>query len=503
MPSDLSPFVEEIEWEACQRPVMLADRRFPELLPPQCRSVTIRRNEQYQLVAEIEGKVAEIRALAAHQKAAIESAPPGTILRAGMEVDCGDEVEDVQVCLDQFGSYTAELSGDERGKWEAKRDVYRYYRRERVSLSEGHLEPVWLTDWYLNGPRNMVFNRITSHEMTSRYVRMRDGSSPIAVDGNQPSSQARDHALVSLDDLSFVVHAVPPGIGPEWARPVGIEYRKDDKCEIPPEPTRRAIEEIVSFVLGRRLMRVGFTIFNAAGDPIEVESINPWGANVRETCGSCDDSPFPIQINIEGSINVENLLNLLVPRYLQSRDELKLGEALVQYWAACEAPLGTNLVLYRAAVEGLKTAWFESTRTKSRRQYMNRSDFDAFLGDVLREAERKLSGVDKGDRILRRMKDANNMGSNEEVENFFAEIRLALGKTEEDARRAQNAPAHGRTVKSNEDLLKWTRHYAASRVLFQRTLLQLLGYEGDYLDKTTIGIPIRPISEPAGGSEAG
>ena len=502
MPSDLSPFVEKIEWEACQRPVMLADRRFPELLPPECRSVTIRRNEQYQLVAEIEGKVAEIRALAAHQKAAIESAPPGTVLRAGMEVDCGDEVEDVQVCLDQFGSYTAELSGEERGKWEATRDVRRYYRRERVLLSEGHLEPLWLTEWYLNGPQKMVFGRITSHQITSRYVRTRDGKAPTEVRSNHVGG-TRDHALVDLDNLSFVVHAVPSEIGPGWARPVGIEYRRDDKRAIPPESTRRAIEEIVSFVLGRRLMRVGFTSFNAAGDPIEVESINPWGTNIRETCGSCDDSPFPIQINIEGSIDVETLLNLLVPRYLQSRDELKLGEALVQYWAACEAPLGPNLVLHRAAVEGLKTAWFESTRTKSRRQYMNRSDFDALLGDVLREAERKLSGVDKGDRILRRMKDANNMGSNEEVENFFAEIRLALGKTEEDARHAQNAPAHGRTIKSNEDLLKWTRHYAASRVLFQRTLLQLLGYEGDYLDKTTIGIPIRPISEPAGGSGAG
>ena len=97
------------------------------------------------------------------------------------------------------------------------------------------------------------------------------------------------------------------------------------------------------------------------------------------------------------------------------------------------------------------------------------------------------------------MKSANRMGGNEEVEQFFTEIGLELGSSEKEARRARNSPAHGGAIRSDEDMLKWTRYQAACKVLFQRTLLQLLGYQGNYVDKTTSGLPLRPISEPAGG----
>jgi hypothetical protein len=236
------------------------------------------------------------------------AAPPGTILMAGVEIDCGDEAEHARLCIGRLGNDTATFRGDDAGTWRSEREVYGFSRKERISLSQGHLEPLWLTEWYLNGPKDMVFGRITSHKVSTSYERTREEISQTAVDGGEASCGARDHAFVDLGALSFVVHGVPSGIGPEWSRPIGIEYRKDGDRNIPPVETRRAIEEVVGFVLGRRLMRVGFTTFNAEGFPFETESANPWGDNVRATCGSCDDSPFNIQINIEGSVDIESLL---------------------------------------------------------------------------------------------------------------------------------------------------------------------------------------------------
>jgi hypothetical protein len=395
------------------------------------------------------------------------------------------------------------MVGEDRGLWRETREVYQYLRRELYEPSAGYLEPLWQTDWYLNGPQDSVFTRATKFTGATRYVRKRDSGSPVAIDGPIHESITRDHIHVATPELEFVVHAVPSGLGPGWSQQLGIEYRKDGDHPIPPENTRRAIEEIVSFVLGRRLMRVGFTSFNAEGWPIETESVNPLGGNIREVCASPDNSPFPINVCVGEPFDVESLLADLLPKYLALRDELQLRAALWQYWSANEAPLGVNLVFYGAGLELLKTAWYRSTRTKTRGSYMEKASFDALLAQVMNQAESVLVGVTYGDRILRRMRGSYNMGSNEQVENFFDEIGLVLGEVEQAARKARNGPAHGGVVQTNEELLCLTRHRIAYKVLFERTFLRLLGYAGSYVDQTTIGFPIRPLAEPASTIQAG
>jgi len=74
---------------------------------------------------------------------------------------------------------------------------------------------------------------------------------------------------------------------------------------------------------------------------------------------------------------------------------------------------------------------------------------------------------------------------------FFEEIGLAVGAAEKSAMGARHRAAHGSLVA--EELVELVKFGNAYRTLFERVFLRLLGYEGEYVDRTTIGHPRRPL----------
>jgi hypothetical protein len=89
-----------------------------------------------------------------------------------------------------------------------------------------------------------------------------------------------DHILVETPVARFAYCKVPEEHAPEGLGAVSIDYLPP----IPDTEVREAIGEIVSFVLGRRMMRVGSTTYDLSGWTVEEGSVNPWASNVRELC---------------------------------------------------------------------------------------------------------------------------------------------------------------------------------------------------------------------------
>ena len=52
-----TPYLARIEWEPCSSPIEIAAPSLPSWLPPGCRKLTLRRNGDYRLVAELQGQV--------------------------------------------------------------------------------------------------------------------------------------------------------------------------------------------------------------------------------------------------------------------------------------------------------------------------------------------------------------------------------------------------------------------------------------------------------------
>ncbi len=271
---------------------------------------------------------------------------------------------------------------------------------------------------------------------------------------------------------------------------------------MPEEGTRASIANAVSFIMGRPLIGVGHTAFDEQGRAIEEVATSPLSQDDPiAACRRAEQPPVPLEKGMPTTF-FEELLVLLVPRYLASNEELNLDDVLWGYWLSDRLPLGANLPMLATSVEILKKAWYSSRRSKSRGVYMPKREFDELLGEELAAAEEKLGGVEHGDRMARRMRSAYNFGSNESLEFFFEELGLPIGPAERSAMRARNPMAHGSsTLLDRSRLQEMVDATLAYRTLLNRVLLKLLGHEGGYVDYSATDWPERPLEEPPSGRE--
>jgi hypothetical protein len=362
--------------------------------------------------------------------------------------------------------------------------------------ADPRLEPpgpvAWLSDWYVNGETGFHFNHLTKRRRLGMFSRRRT-SSQLALHELPAGDGSWDHIVIETSDVRFAYCKVPNKNAPDGIGAVSLDF----PAPIPDADTRMAIGEIVSFVLGRRMMRVGSTAFDAAGWSIEDESVNPWATNIRALCRNPDLPPAPY--NYSGA-TLEAMLTHLIPRYLASREPLKLKDALWTYWIAKESSVSIDLPIFAAAVESLKKAWFASTRSKSKGLHLAKDVYDELAGDLIAQLGVRIRERNAPEEILKNIAGANRMGLGEQMRAFFDEIALPIGKQEKAAINARHRAAHGSP--RGEELVELVKFGNAYRTLFERVFLRLLGFEGLYVDRTTEGHPLRRLTEPAGGADA-
>lgn len=355
------------------------------------------------------------------------------------------------------------------------------------------------TDWFINGPADPVFLRWTSRIGVSRYVRERETGS-FNVSSPTKQQESRDYFLVDAGSIQFAVSRVPSEYSEEWLRSVGIEYRSP----IPEREVRAAIQEVVSFALGRPLIGIGSTSADDQGRPLEEIAVSPHEPCLRALCRDVDNSPLG---SLAHSSDIERILGQLVPAYLRKRDTMRLQEALAGYWLACRTQVPICLALFGSALDVLKLAWFKSTKSKSGGLYMANAAYQELLAPLVGTVQEELqSTVDSetATKIARKILGANQVGNNEQLPTFLREIGLALGKAELDAVKGRNKAAHG-GVFPGDDFGESVVHAAAYRTLFERVVLRLLDYDGEYVDRTVLGWPMKRLEVPTGivGGDAG
>lgn len=221
-------------------------------------------------------------------------------------------------------------------------------------------EGVWLTEWYINGPKsNRVFRNSTTRKMSKTILRERlahndEKIHSIEVSGEDPCYTSCDYLRIETGDLQFLIAKAPEGIGPNWSSNIGIEYRKD-WGRIPNENEREKIRELCSFVFGRQLLIVGHTSYDEDDNIVEEYACNPWGNDPRHRCSKPDMPP----ITIERRTNADDLISQLLPPYCKLRDDYHLNHALWLYWLARDMPAGMGLPFLAASVEAIMDVWFE------------------------------------------------------------------------------------------------------------------------------------------------
>lgn len=191
-----------------------------------------------------------------------------------------------------------------------------------------HSSPAWLTEWYLNGPHfPSLLRKRTKRKIVREFTRGRtekdedaETFSFLEVDGTRA-----DHAQLECDGTRFLVQRVPESFPPPWSEKLAIEYRPTWGC-VPTDQERQAISEILSFVFGTPLVRIGSTLFDADGYLLEQVFQSHSLPNLRNLCKQAEIPPFSLPSAPDSS--VEPIVSSLLHQYLNKRIPLQLHEAL-------------------------------------------------------------------------------------------------------------------------------------------------------------------------------
>lgn len=352
-----------------------------------------------------------------------------------------------------------------------------------------------IQEWYLTGKTEINFSRLTSRSVDKSFKRLRNGIDPEdEFRLIKSSGSGKDYLLIKFADTSFIVSKVPQGYGPDWSFNISIEYRQSFG-RIPTENERESISELVSFVFGNQLLKIGQTSYDNSYSLWLQEYQNPWGDNVVSRCQRQGSPPVEIR-NFHDWGRAEILLNELITPYLMQSNSLRLKDALWKYWLAKYSSLGANLPILSSAVETLAGRVLKN-HPEIKHYYIEYKEFSGIIKDELASIGKKLESNAHKEIIINKLKGATQRGSNEKLEMMFEIIKLPIDKIERKAIRARNKMAHSSLGEiSDEEIKETIRLTRAYETLFNRILLKILSYNGQYVDYYTFGHPNRNIDEP-------
>lgn len=305
------------------------------------------------------------------------------------------------------------------------------------------------------------------------------------------SSISRDFLKVDFSDFKFLIAEVPKEFGPKWSSNIGIEYRKE-WGRIPNEDEREMISELCSFVFGCQLLLIGNTIYDKEEQVVGGYARNPWG----EAKAICSKPAYPpININSsDSSMKAEDIIKQMLPKYFELRNPLHLNEALWFYWIFSYTTIGTSLPILWAGIEEIMHGWFKYKNSKSKGVYITKKEFNALLSGEISIIESKLKeklkekedGNDTTNKIVKKIEDTYQMGPTDRLRFFFKEIQLDVNEQEWDSLELRHKFAHGSIDFDTPDGLSWIKKTQTVQTLFNRIFLKVLGYSGNYIDRSTI-----------------
>ncbi|MFZ1898081.1 hypothetical protein [Methanoregula sp.] len=495
MKSDpLDLYLHHLEWECLQEDFEFTGSISKDHLPIIPTKVSIRRDENYGITVNIFGKKDPKLDLQEFLKSQNNS---NKLFAEPFEVK-GEEGPGVikYVLPDCY-------LGSGESHYENGEEIFNFklisFRFERTIISDK--EPSQLTEWYINSSDpTFVFPRSTHRRKDTKFIYVRDIDGKLEEKVSGPRNEqisTFDFAFIECEKYGFIIHQVPKVFGPTWSEhSLGIEYRKEYGY-IPEPKERESISEIVSFILGKHLLNCGHTIFDEDRYLIKQVAINPWGIDIRGQCKSPSIPPISLHFD-SNATQIEKILPPLILKYLELKDTLKFNEVLWRYWIAEQMPLGTNIPIYANGIEILINNWFKMHESKPKSVYISKKEFDDRMVEILPLIEKRFSDVDTRVKIIQKINKSFNMSGNEKFEEFLSEIGINIGIMETAAIAARNKMIHNsieETPQKIRDMVILSQTY---RVFFNRVILKILGYSGNYIDYSVAGYPLKPILSIAG-----
>lgn len=486
LPENMLP---AIEWEALSDPRTISELEEKGKIHPAIESILLVRDDNYEIKVTLKGTNAKTGRYDPDEK-----------LRMGENVQgsnvIGYENPYTRIIFENLFQGHTTIRGDGLIEADAMlgRAICEYQNEEK---------PGWFSVWCLNAPKSFLAPRVTERNSDSKLIRNRK-----AAGGDEKDSKvefsfpkegiSRDHWIIKNHLFEVRLCFVPEYFGPKWSKNCSLEFPLPQDS-ISPNELPEDIIESVSFVLGKRLIPIGTSLYSVAGHHIKEMVTNPWGLDLKLECENPEMPPFPLSRNHNFLIS-EPVASQITETYYLLRDDLSFSKSMWQYWISRIVPAEGSLVYLSMAMETLMAAWFKSAESKTKGVYLAEEEFSSIAEEPFKLLGTKLAGKEYSDRIMRRARQSNNMGVNERYEFFFNEIDLPVTEFEPSVIKSRNRFAHG-AIGDREEYQKLSNAIRAYQALFHRVMLKLLGYTGSYIDYSTYDFPERPLDEPLGGPE--
>ncbi len=463
------PYYEEIEWEILQQEKIFEDKVYEFEFPISMisiKEVKITRDEFYNISLEIKGTYngnvfEEIKQNKVIELIKIKSKyPPHEYL-----------------IKNSFISRTTSY-------YENSCEFLNIYLSVTKILfnQENNDNVAWIKEWYLNGPtQENIFPRITSYSKKEIYEKVLVYPVPELSEGKEfkkeivkKISDYKDYIFCKINDVeNIIIGKVPDKMNPKWSNNISISYNSEKY--INDKNIRRDIENIVSFVFGRKLVKIGESYYDSKHNKIKEKIYNPKidkKLNIKAICNSKDKSPIPIYNH--PCKHLESIIRDLINSFIEK--DIDFSSMFTYYWNSTFLPTESRIILLAASLESIKNTWFDSQSSKSKGVIIDKHLFKILIKDI-KESFNLI--FDDCKMIKDKFSELNRLSINKSFEVFFEEIGLEFGEVELGAIKSRNNPIHGNDINTETycDLIIYTEVY---KILVNRVILTLLSYDGLY-----------------------
>lgn len=150
----------------------------------------------------------------------------------------------------------------------------------------------------------------------------------------------------------------------------------------------------------------------------------------------------------------------------------------------------TQIQPLSAAFDALTNAWLQKNDGD---RDMSDSEFQEIISDLLKTAAERLKDIPNCEKIINRMRYANNLGHSQRGKAFLSGIGITLSRDEEKILKSRHSAVHGGN--NSHDVEQINRMNNGYRSLLARIILKLLDYQGKYIDYANLGFPRRNMDE--------
>lgn len=339
-------------------------------------------------------------------------------------------------------------------------------------------EVCYIKEWYLNSIHDdLVFTRPTKYNVIREYTKVRDNSpcADVSFIEEYPPNSSRDHLFLELNDFKVVLQKVPDNFGPEWSNNLGIEYHHE--YNIPSSDVRKKVSQIVSFLLGRNLIKVGETYYDSQWNIVGNLAIS---SNVSsrlnlKTISNYRDLPA---ISYYGGFldlfNWEMQAEDIINAYLNY--DLDLSQIIDNLLISMCVPTEAEIMMIGGCLDEISKKWFGSDKSKSKGKIIEANEFNQIISSELEIIKEKLADYPE---VYGNIERAYNVSGRKKVDLFLEELGVKIGKSEQKARDYRNIPAHGQEM-SGKTRFKMVYVTDVYRSFVNRVILKLLGFHSYY-----------------------